>query len=102
MWNQPLIQTGLYLVVIANMLALCEAVPAEPTPVAAPTPSVEIPPSPPSKGETEPSPMQAPAPGAAPREGEAGWQLPPLVPRPDFISRRPFIPWTAWLATIPR
>ena len=92
MWNQPLIQAGLYLVVIANMLALCKAVPAEPTPVAAPTPSVEIPPSPPSTGETEPSQMQAPAPGAAPREGEAEWQLPPLVPRPDFINRRPLIP----------
>ena len=36
--------------------------------------------------------MQAPAPGAAPQEEEAGWQLPPLVPRPDFISRRPLIP----------
>lgn len=92
MWNQPSIQTGLYFVVIANMLALCGVVPAEPTPIAAPTPSVEIPPSPPSKGETEPSQMQAPAPGAAPQEGEAGWQLPPLVPRPDFISRRPLIP----------
>jgi outer membrane protein assembly factor BamA len=35
--------------------------------------------------------MQAPELGAAP-QGEVGWQLPPLVPRPDFISRRPLIP----------
>jgi hypothetical protein len=35
---------------------------------------------------------QAPAPGAAPRTSEAGWQLPALVPRPDFMRRRPLIP----------
>jgi hypothetical protein len=41
--------------------------------------------------ESEPSQEQASAPGTAP-PSEAGWQLPPLVPRPDFISRRPLIP----------
>jgi outer membrane protein assembly factor BamA len=91
MRDQPIKQTGLYLVAIAYVLALCAAVPAEPTPAAAPTPSLEILPGPPSKGESEPSRQQTPAPGAAP-QGEVGWQLPPLVPRPDFISRRPFIP----------
>jgi hypothetical protein len=34
--------------------------------------------------------LQTPA-GAAP-QSETGWQLPPLVTRPDFINRRPFIP----------
>lgn len=91
MRDQSLTPTGLCLVALATVLALCAAVAAEPTPIAVPTPSWEIPHGPPSKAESEPSRMQAPAPGAAP-PGEVGWQLPPLVPRPDFISRRPFIP----------
>ena len=41
--------------------------------------------------ESEPSQEQAPTLGAAP-SSQAGWKLPPLVSRPDFISRRPFIP----------
>jgi len=92
MRDQPLTQTGLCLVALANVLALCAAVAAEPTPIAVPTPSLETPPRPPSKAESEPSRVQAPGPGAAPQR-EVGWQLPPLVPRPDFISRRPFIPY---------
>jgi hypothetical protein len=84
-------QTGLYLVVIADMVALYGAVASEPTPVAVPTPDLETLPGPLAKAESEPSQEQAPAPGAAP-PSEAGWKLPPLVPRPDFISRRPFIP----------
>ena len=84
-------QTGLCLVALANVLALCADVAAEPTPSAVPALSLELPPGPPSTAESEPSQEQAPAPGAAP-QSEAGWQLPPLVPRPDFISRRPFIP----------
>ena len=91
MRNQFLKQTGLYLVVIANMVALYGAVAAEPTPVAVPTPDLETLPGPPAKAESEPSQEQAPASGAAP-PSEAGWKLPPVVPRPDFISRRPFIP----------
>jgi len=91
MRDQPLKQTGLHLVAIASVLALCDAVAAQPTPATAPTPSVKVLPGLPSTTESAPSQPQAPAPGAAPRS-EAGWQLPPLVPRPDFISRRPFIP----------
>jgi hypothetical protein len=83
---------GLCLVTIASVLALCAAVPAEPIPAAVPTPGLELPPpGPPAKAESEPSQEQAPAPGAAP-PSEAGWQLPPLVPRPDFLNRRPLIP----------
>jgi hypothetical protein len=89
--DQLLKQAGLYLVVMANMAALCGAGAAEPTPAAVPTPSLELPPGRPSTVRSEPSQEQAPAPGAAP-QSEAGWQLPPLVPRPDFISRRPLIP----------
>ena len=94
MGNRPLMQTGLYVVVIAGVLALCGTVAAEAPPAAASTPSVaELPPGPPlSDGGSEPSQVQPSPPGAAPQEGEAGWQLPPLVPRPDFISRRPLIP----------
>jgi len=91
MRDQSLKQIGLSLVAIAHLLVRCAAVAAQPTPFAAPTPSVEIPSAPPSKVEPEPKQVQAPAPGAAP-QSEAGWQLPPLVPRPDFISRRPLIP----------
>ena len=65
MRDRPLMQTGLYLVVIGNMTALCGASTAESTPSAVPTPSVEVPPGRPSKGESEPSQEQAPAPGAA-------------------------------------
>jgi len=93
MGDQVLKQTGLYVLVTAGLLALCGAVAAEPTPAAAPTPGVaEGPPVPRlSDGLSAPSQQQAPPPGAAP-PGEAGWKLPPIVPRPDFISRRPFIP----------
>jgi hypothetical protein len=93
MGNRIFEQTGLYLVVIAILLALCGAVAAEPTPTAAPTPGlVDVAPAPPlSKEVSEPNQGQAPAQGAAPAS-EAGWQLPPIVPRPDFIRRRPFIP----------
>jgi hypothetical protein len=76
---------------MASMMALCGAVAAEPTPVAVPTPGSDTLPGPPSGAEPEPSELPAPAPGAAPAS-EAGWQLPPLVPRPDFLNRRPFIP----------
>lgn len=89
--QQPIKQTGLYLVATAYVLALCAAVVAEPTSVAVPTPSLEILSGPPSRAEAEPSQPQASAPGAAPQD-EVGWQLPPPVPRPDFISRRPLIP----------
>jgi hypothetical protein len=91
MRDQFLKQTGLYLVVMANMVALCGAVVAEPTPSPVPTLGLEILPGSPSETESEPSQPQASHPGAAPRS-EAGWQLPPLVPRPDFLSRRPLIP----------
>ena len=86
-------QTGRYLVVTASLLALCGAVAAEPTPAPASTPGVaDVPPGPPvSEGLSAPSAEQAPAQGAAP-PSVAGWKLPPIVPRPDFISRRPFIP----------
>jgi len=92
MRDQLLKQTGLYLVVVANMAAVCAAVAAEPTPVAVPAPSLEIPPGRPLQAESEPSRVQEFPPGAAPQREEAGWQLPPLVPRPDFINRRPLIP----------
>ena len=91
MRDQFLKQAGLCLVAIAYVLARCAAGAAQPTPAAAPRPRVEILPGPPLKTESEPSQLPAPAPGAAP-QSEAGWQLPPLVPRPDFISRRPLIP----------
>ena len=93
MGDQVLQQTRLYLVVTASLLALCGGVAAEPPPAAAPTPGVgEVPPGPPvSDGLSVPSQEQAPAQGAAP-PSEAGWTLPPIVPRPDFISRRPLIP----------
>jgi hypothetical protein len=84
-------QTGLCLAAIAHVLALCAGVLAEPPPAAVPTPNLEPSPGPPSKAESEPNQEQAPTPGAAP-QSEAGWQLPPLVPRPDFINRRPLIP----------
>jgi outer membrane protein assembly factor BamA len=91
MRDQPLTQTGLYLVAIAYVLALCDVLAAQPIPTAVPTPSLEILPGSLSNAESEPSHLEAPAPGAAP-QGEAGWQLPPLVARPVFISRRPLIP----------
>ena len=81
----------LCLVAIAYVLAQSATLRAEPTPVAGPTPSVDVPPGSPAEAPPEPSPAQAPAPGAA-FQSEAGWQLPPFVARPDFISRRPFIP----------
>jgi len=83
--------TGLYLVTIAYVLAPCAALRAEPTPIPVATPSLDILPGPPSESESEPDELQAPAPGAAP-QSQAGWQLPPHVARPDFISRRPLIP----------
>jgi len=94
MRHQPLIQTGPYLVVVTYVLVMCHAVAAEPTPTALPTPSVaeDHVGYPSSQGESGPSQAQVPTPGAAPRGEEAGWQLPPVVPRPDFISRRPLIP----------
>lgn len=91
MRNQPLTMIGRSLVALANGLALCAAVMAEPPPAALPSPSSEIPPAPPPKAESEPSRVQSSPPGAAPHS-EAGWELPPLVPRPEFISRRPLIP----------
>lgn len=91
MRGQPLKQTGLCLVVLANVLALCAAATAEPTPAAVPSPGVAEVPAGPPLADTESEPTQGQAPGAAP-SSEAGWRLPPIVPRPDFISRRPLIP----------
>jgi hypothetical protein len=90
--DQFLKQTGLSLVAIACVLAPRAAVRAEPIPVAVPTPGLETLPGPAPSVEPEPSELQTPAAGAAPQESEAGWQLPPVVRRPAFINRRPFIP----------
>jgi len=84
-------QIGWFLVALVCAFVRCDAAAAQPTPSAAPTPSVEVLPGLPATAESPPSRVQESAPGAAP-QGEAGWQLPPLVPRPDFISRRPLIP----------
>lgn len=86
-------QTGLCLIVTASLLALCGTVAAGPIPVAAPTPGVVEVPSEAAlpEGSSAPSQGQAPEAGAAP-PSQAGWKLPPLVPRPGFISRRPLIP----------
>ncbi len=91
MRDQPLTPTGRCFAAVANLLALCATVAAEPTPITVPTPSLEIPSGLPSRTNSEPTQLQAPAPGAAP-QSEAGWRLPPLVPRPEFIDRRPLIP----------
>ncbi len=93
MRGQPLGQPGRILVATAYVLALWGIALAEPTPTAGPTPSLEAPPpGSPSGPVLEPGQPQGPAPGAAPSTGEVGWQLPPLVPRPDFLRRRPLIP----------
>ena len=92
MRNQFSRRTGPCLVTLLYVLAQCAALKAEPTPVTAPAPDLETPPGSPSGAESEPNQLQAPTPGAAPQESETGWQLPPLVPRPDFINRRPLIP----------
>lgn len=91
MRGQRLTKTGLCLAPLVNLLALCAAVAAEPTPITVPRPRLEIPRGHRSNTTSEASPLHAPAPGAAP-QSEAGWQLPPQVPRPGFIDRRPLIP----------
>jgi hypothetical protein len=90
--DQFLKQTGLSLVAIACVPAPCAAVRAEPIPVVVPTPGLETLPCSASSVEPEPSELETPGAGAAPQESEAGWQLPPVVRRPEFLRRRPLIP----------
>lgn len=93
MRNRRFIETGRSLAVLLSVWAMNGTGAAEPNPAAAPMMSAEEirEGQAPSTRGPEPSEDEAHGPAAAAR-GEAAWQLPPIVARPEFLSRRRFIP----------